>query len=184
VRKEMPTVRPLKDADVDAVRSIITSHFADEWSYDVPTNDESAGRYVRVAERDSQLVGVMALSIFNSKAQLRDAMHLIDTVESIPTATRYGFVHAGYVAPSVTGTGVGTQLIARLHEIGESDDVDVFAADAWFHGGADSPAKLLSANGYEVNRKRSIADHTEAPCPKCGHECVCEAALAVRSLSS
>ena len=64
-------------------------------------------------------------------------------------------------------------------EIGESNGVELFVADAWFHGAPDSPARLLDEHGYETVRTRSIADREE-PCPKCEGRCVCEAALVVR----
>ncbi|ERG97124.1 GNAT family N-acetyltransferase [Haloquadratum walsbyi] len=178
----MPSIRPFTDDDskTNEVASLITSHFADGWSYDVPVNNESAGTYVRVAEQNDTPVGVMALTIYESRKQLQDAMHLIDTVEQIPPESRYGFIHAGYVDPDRTGEGIGSSLIERLHDIGESRDVDHFIADAWFHGGPDSPAQLLTTHEYDIVHTHSIAGHTDGPCPKCGTSCVCEAALAVR----
>ena len=181
----MPVIRPLSNNqnEMNAVASLITSHFADGWSYDVPVNDESAGTFVRVAEQNDDLVGVMALTIYASRERLRDAMHLIDTVEPIPHESQYGFIHAGYVDPERTGEGIGSSLIELLHEIGESQGLNTFIADAWFHGGSDSPARLLTTHGYDVAHTHSIAGHTEGPCPKCGSTCVCEAALTIRSVS-
>jgi GNAT superfamily N-acetyltransferase len=178
----MVRVRPLEPADREAVMAIITAHFADGWSYEVPSNDEDAGTVVRVAERDGDIVGVMALSVYADAAAVRDAMHLFgaDDPVPLPDADRYGLVHAGYVAPSHTGTGVGSRLLDRLHAVGEDEGVTSFVADAWFHSAPDSPARLLAAHGYEVTHTRSIAGHTDGPCPKCGPECVCEAALVVR----
>ena len=180
----MLVIRPLTDnnSKMSEVTSLITSHFADDWSYDVPVNNESDGTFVRVAEKNNDTVGVMALTIYTSKEQLRDAMHLIDTVEPIPPGSQYGFIHAGYVDPERTGEGIGSSLIERLHDIGDSRDVDHFVADAWFHGGPDSPAQLLTTHEYDILHTHSIAGHTDGPCPKCGSSCVCEAALAVRSV--
>ena len=179
----MLTVRPLTPADRESVESIITAHLAGEGSYDVPIDDDQSGTYARVAERDSDPVGVMALSTYTAPERLREAMHLVDTTELVPEATRYGHVHAGYVAPRHTGEGIGTRLLECVHDIGEqSADVDVFVADAWFHGGSDSPARLLRAHDYEVRHTHSIAGHADGACPKCGQSCVCEAALAVRSV--
>ncbi len=179
----MLTIRPLTAADREPVESIITAHFADGWSYDVPMNDEQDGTFVRVAERDGDPLGVMALSTYTTLARLREAMHLVDTPDPVPDATRYGHIHAGYVAPAHTGEGIGSRLLERVHAVGERADVDVdvFVADAWFHGGPDSPARLLRAHDYEVVHAHSIAGHADGPCPKCGQPCVCEAALAVRS---
>ena len=175
----MPTVRPLDDGDRDAVTSLIAAHFADGWSYDLPADSPSAGTFVRVAERDGAPVGVMALSTYASRAKLRDAMHLIDTVDPVPAVATYGLVHAGYVHPDHTGSGIGSRLLGAIHSIGESNGVELFVADAWFHGAPDSPARLLDEHGYETVRTRSIADREE-PCPKCEGRCVCEAALVVR----
>ena len=179
----MPVIRPLTDnnSKTSEVASLVTSHFADDWSYDVPVNNESDGTFVRVAEKDTDPVGVMALTIYMSREQLQEAMHLIDTIEPIPSVSRYGLIHAGYVDPDRTGEGIGSSLIERLHEIGESRDVDLFVADAWFHGGPDSPAQLLTTHEYDILHTHSIAGHTDGPCPKCGTSCVCEAALTVRS---
>ncbi len=178
----MLTIRPPTAADREPVESIITAHFADGWSYDVPTNDERDGTFVRVATRGGDPLGVMALSTYTAPARLREAMHLVDTLEPVPTTARYGHVHAGYVAPTHTGEGIGSRLLEHVHAIGERDDVgvDVFVADAWFHGGVDSPARLLQTHGYEVVHTHSIAGHADGPCPKCGQPCVCEAALVVR----
>ena len=178
----MVVIRPLREADREAVAGIIATHLADEWSYEVPRNDEDGGTFVRVAERGQEVVGVMALSTYAESAALRDAMHLIGTADPIPEASRYGLVHAGYVAPDHTGAGVGSRLLERLHDVGGDNGVTAFVADAWFHGGPDSPARLLAAHGYDVVYTRSIAGHTDGPCPKCGSRCACEAALAVRSV--
>jgi GNAT superfamily N-acetyltransferase len=177
----MSTVRPLTDADREAVLTLITAHFAEERSYEVPENDECAGTYVRVAEREGKPVGVMALTTYDSRERVREAMHLVDTVEGVPSASTYGLVHAGYVAPAHTGTGIGSRLLERLHEIGDTNGVEVFVADAWFHGGPDSPADLLTTHGYDVVSTDSIAGHADGPCPKCGTPCACEAALTVRA---
>lgn len=177
----MLTIRPLTAADREPVESIITAHFADGWSYDVPTNDEREGTFVRVAERSGGPLGVMALTTYTTPARLREAMYLVDTLEPVPDAARYGHIHAGYVAPAHTGEGIGSRLLSHLHEVGERNGVDVFVVDAWFHGGGDSPARLLQTHDYEVVHTHSIAGHTDGPCPKCGQPCVCEAALAVRS---
>lgn len=179
----MPTVRPLTDADTEPVAEFITAHFSGERSYDVPVNDEAAGTFVRIAEDDDEPVGVMALSTYDSRTDLRDAMHLVDTVEPVPTATQYGLIHAGYVAPERTGNGIGSRLLRELHDIGEASGVEVFAADAWFHGGPDSPAHLLRSHGYDVVHTHSIAGHADGDCLKCSGECVCEAALTVRTVS-
>jgi len=178
----MVVIRPLQEADREAVAGIIATHLADEWSYELPRNDEDGGTFVRVAERGGSPVGVMALSTYAEPAALRNAMHLIETTDSIPEASRYGLVHAGYVAPDHTGAGVGSRLLERLHDVGGDNGVTAFVADAWFHGGPDSPARLLAAHGYDIVYTRSIAGHTDGPCPKCGSHCACEAALAVRSV--
>ena len=177
----MVVIRPLREADRAAVAGIIASHLADEWSYEVPRYDPSSGRFVRVAECEGEIVGVMALSTYADPAAVRDAMHLFGAGDRLPVpdAPRYGLVHAGYVAPGHTGEGVGSRLLERLHDLGDDAGVTAFVADAWFHGGPDSPARLLAAHGYDIVHTRSIAGHTD-PCPKCGTNCVCEAALAVR----
>lgn len=177
----MSTVRPLTDADRGDVLALITAHFAEEWSYEVPENDERGGSYVRVAEREGEPVGIMALTTYDSRERVREAMHLVDTAEGVPSASTYGLVHAGYVAPAHTGTGIGSRLLERLHEIGDTNGVEVFVADAWFHGGPDSPDGLLTTHGYDVVYTESIAGHADGPCPKCGTPCTCEAALTVRA---
>ena len=176
----MVTVRSLRESDREAVAGILAAHFADEWSYDLPVDDAANGTFVRVAERNGEVVGVMALSVYADRTGVRDAMHLFDTAEPLPATSRYGLVHAGYVAPAHTGDGVGSRLLERLHAIGAENGVTAFVADAWFHGGDDSPKRLLAAHGYDVVFTRSIAGHTDGPCPKCGTPCVCTAALVVR----
>jgi len=176
----MVTVRPLRPADREAVGAIIAAHLADGWSYELPRDDADTGTFVRVAEHDGSVVGVMALSTYADAADVRDAMHLFDTADRLPATPRYGLVHAGYVATDHTGAGVGSRLLERLHAIGAERGVTAFVADAWFHGGPDSPAGLLAGHGYDIVTTRPIEGHTDGPCPKCGADCVCEAALAVR----
>ena len=178
----MVVIRQPRAGDREAIAAIIAAHLADEWSYDVPRNDEEK-TFVRVAVRDSNPVGVMALSTYAEAAAVGDAMHLFETADPVPETSRYGLVHAGYVAPEHTGEGIGSRLLDRLHTVGEDAGVSTFVADAWFHGGPDSPARLLSSHGYTIVRTRSIAGHTDGSCPKCGARCVCEAALAIRSVA-
>ena len=179
----MVTVRPMRESDREATAAVVATHLADEWSYDLPRNDPTGGTFVRVAERAGEVVGVMALSRYADSAAVRDAMHLFDADDPLPLpeASRYGLVHAGYVDPDHTGEGVGSRLLDALHAIGDERGVTLFVADAWFHGGPDSPKRLLASHGYDIVHTRSIAGHTDGPCPKCGTDCVCEAALAVRS---
>ena len=179
----MTTVRPIRESDREAAGAIVAAHLDEGWSYDLPENDTDAGTFVRVAESDGDVVGVMALSTYTEAAAVRDAMHLFDTADPLPTAPRYGLVHAGYVAPDRTGEGVGSRLLERLHTVGAERGVATFVADAWFHGAPDSPAGLLAGHGYEVVHTRPIRDHTDGPCPKCGEPCVCAAALAVRPVN-
>ena len=178
----MMRLRPLMAADRQSVRDLITAHFSDNGSYTVTVNDESNGVYARVVEADGSIRGVMALTRYDTKAELGEAMHLVDTVAQIPTASIYGLIHMGYVASDHTGEGIGSRLLDRLHAIGAREGVDVFVSDAWFHGGTDTPEHLLRNHGYEVAFKRPLSGgHAEDDCPKCTGECVCEAALTVRT---
>ncbi|WP_338737872.1 GNAT family N-acetyltransferase [Haloplanus salilacus] len=106
----MLIIRPLTAADRELVKSIITAHFTGGGSYNVPTNNEGNGTFVRVAERNGALLGVIALSTYTAPAQLCEAMHLIDTPDPVD-ATWYGHVHAGYAAPAHTGEGIGSRLL-------------------------------------------------------------------------
>ena len=174
-------IRPLIQADREPVSELITAHFTVDRSYEFPVNDECDGTVARVAEEDGEIIGVMALSTYTAAEDLCDAMHLIDTVDLVPQRPMYGLVHAGYTAPERTGEGIGSQLLAALHDIGTTNGVDVFVADAWFHGGPDSPAELLAAYGYDIVHTHSIAGHADGTCHKCPGSCTCEAALAVRT---
>jgi GNAT superfamily N-acetyltransferase len=176
----MVELRPLGEADVEPVRELIARHFEAGSDYDVDTDDEAAGEFARVAERDGVIAGVMALRIVETRAALAEAMHMFDDATGVPAADRYGFVHMGYVDADHTGEGIGSRLLEELHRIGRERGVDTYVADAWFHGGPDSSEALLSGYGYEVVRRRSIAGHADGDCPKCGPDCVCEAALTVR----
>lgn len=179
--RTMVRLRPLTDADRGRVEALITAHFRGTDSYDVAVDDPADGTYARVAETDDGVVGAMALSTYDDAADLRAAMHLLDTVEPVPAADVYGLVHMGYVAADRTGEGIGGRLLRRLHEIGERAGVDVFVGDAWFHGGPDTPEYLLTANGYEVAFRRPMSGgHGDDGCPKCDGRCACEAALVVR----
>ena len=118
----------------------------------------------------------------------------------LPRSPRYAInVHIGahYGDKAATADrfcAVVDDLAPRARErlVVENDDTDSLwgvtelvdaVADAWFHGGPDSPKRLLASHGYDIVHTRSIAGHTDGPCPKCGTDCVCEAALAVRSVA-
>ena len=180
----MTQIRPLTEADRAEVERLITTHFSDSDSYTVVLNNESSGRYVRVAESNGDIVGVMALTAYSSQRDVAQAMHLIDTVNPVPAAETYGLVHMGYIAAEQTGEGIGGMLLHRLHNLGEQHGIDAFVSDAWFHGGPDTPKYLLTNHGYEIVFKKSIAGYSDTECTKCPDECVCEAALAVRLRSS
>lgn len=101
-------------------------------------------------------------------------MHLIDTAEPIPTAETYGLVHMGYVATEQTGkgNGIGSTLLNRLHTLGEQHGIDVFVSDAWFHGGEDTPKRLLINHGYNVIFTNSAAEFTKSIAGYVDTECI------------
>lgn len=180
----MTQLRPLTESDQPQVEQLITTHFSDSDSYTVVVDDEKSGQYVRVAESDGEIHGVMAVTAYSTLRDVVQAMHLVDTAEPIPTAETYGLVHMGYVSAEQTGNGIGSLLLERLHTLGEQHGIDVFVSDAWFHGGEDTPEQLLTSHGYDVVFSKSIAGYADTGCSKCPGECVCEAALAVREGSA
>ena len=180
----MVQLRPLIESDRSQVEQLITRHFSDSDSYTVVVNNEENGRYVRVAESDGEIHGVMAVTAYSTLGDVVQAMHLVDTAEPIPAAETYGLVHMGYVSAEQTGNGIGSLLLERLHTLGEQHGIDVFVSDAWFHGGEDTPEQLLTSHGYDVVFSKSIAGYADAGCTKCPGECVCEAALTVRDGST
>lgn len=175
----MTRLRRPERAERDEIESLITAHFDDRSDYDVTLGRED-DEFVRVAERDGRIVGVMAVHTTETRAALADEMYFFDDADPVPSAGCYGLVHMGYVRESETGRGIGGRLLSELHAVGRRQGVDVFVADAWFHGGPDSPERLLLSRGYEAVRRQSIVGHADGDCPKCGADCVCEAALLVR----
>jgi|GEM_PF-303404 len=126
-----------------------------------------------------EILGVMALREFESPTAVAEEMYFFDDPALLPEASRYGHLEMGYVRDGATGRGIGSRLLERLHAIGAERGVDLFVADSWYHGGADSPKKLFDRHGYETIHREPI-ERPAAECPKCERECTCEGALVVR----
>ncbi len=175
------TIRPARPDDVDELEALITDHFGPDADYTVTVHPDDPDRVVRVAaDETGALVGVMGLTVLDSQAAVGEEMYLVETTDPVPSAGRYGLLEMGYTRDGATGQGVGSRLLDSLHRVGRERDVDLFLADAWFHGGPDSPERFFAGHGYEVTHRRSMAGHADGECSKCGPDCVCEAALVVR----
>ena len=194
-------IRDPRPDEAGTLEELITSHFSEGSSYGVdlglddPTyhvlvaveSGEDAGTgdgdaETDVTDADERILGVMALREFSDPTAVAEEMYFFDDPDLLPPADRYGHLEMGYVRPEATGRGIGSRLLARLHALGAERGVDLFVADSWFHGGADSPEKLFDGHGYETVHREPI-ERSAAECPKCEGECVCEAALAVRRVA-
>ena len=175
------SVRPATPADEDELERLITDHFGPDADYTVAVHPDDPDRVVRVAADESgTLVGVMGLTVCDTQAAVGEEMYLVETTDPVPPAERYGLLEMGYTRDGYAGRGIGSRLLDRLHEAGRERDVALFLADAWFHGGPDSPEPFFERHGYEVRHRRSMAGHADGDCSKCGPDCVCEAALVAR----
>ncbi|MFW6317553.1 MAG: GNAT family N-acetyltransferase [Halorubrum sp.] len=192
-------IRDPRPDDADELESLITAHFSEGSSYGVDLGLDDPTYHVLVAadadvdagggddadvdaggdDDRGSILGVMALREFEDPAAVAEEMYFFDDPGLIPAADRYGHLEMGYVRDGATGRGIGSRLLERLHEIGAERGVDLFLADSWYHGGADSPEKLFDRHGYETVHREPI-DRSAAECPKCEVECTCEAAIAVR----
>lgn len=174
-------IREPRRDEADAIESLITDHFSEGSSYDVDLGIGDPDRHVRIAhEGDGTLLGVMGISVHDDAPAVAEEMHMFDTPEPIPAADRYGLLHMGYVREEATGRGVGSRLVERLEGIGRRRDVDCFLADSWYHGGDDSPERLLDRAGYETIVRELIEDRSAEECPKCEAVCTCERAMACK----
>jgi ribosomal protein S18 acetylase RimI-like enzyme len=189
-------IRAPRPEDADELEALITAHFSEGSSYGVDLGIGDPTYHVLVAvetggdagigasddagaDADGRILGVMALREFDDPAAVADEMYFFDDASLIPDAERYGHLEMGYVRDGATGRGIGSRLLERLHAIGAERGVDLFLADSWYHGGADSPEKLFDRHGYETVHREPI-ERPAAECPKCEVECICDAALAVR----
>ncbi len=176
------TVRPATPAEEDDLEALVTEHFGPDADYTVTATPDDPDRTLRVAVDESGTrLGVMGLTVLDGVAAVGEEMYLVETTDPVPPADRYGLLESGYVREGHAGRGVGSRLLGAVHRFGRERDVDLFLADAWFHGGPDSPEPFFERSGYEVVHRRSMAGHADGECPKCGADCVCEAALVVRS---
>lgn len=197
-------IRAPRPADADELEALITAHFAEGSSYGVDLGLGDPAYHVLVAtevdgdeetggggdggtggddggtDGDSRILGVMALREFADSAAVADEMYFFDDPALVPAAERYGHLEMGYVRDGATGRGIGSRLLERLHAMGSERGVDLFLADSWYHGGADSPEKLFDRHGYETVHREPI-ERSAAECSKCEVECTCDAALAVRA---
>ena len=193
-------IRDPRPDDAEELEALITAHFSEGSSYGVDLGLDEPTYHVLVAVEgrggdagpdtegdddtgsgadDAPILGVMALREFEDPAAVADEMYFFDDPELIPDAERYGHLEMGYVRDGATGRGIGSRLLERLHAIGADRGVDLFLADSWYHGGADSPERLFGRHGYETVHREPI-ERPAAECSKCEVECTCEAALAVR----
>ncbi len=185
-------IRDPRPGDADELEALITAHFSEGSSYGVDLGIGDPTYHVLVAvegeggagpdaggDVDGPILGVMALREFADPGAVADEMYFFDDPDLIPAADRYGHLEMGYVRDGATGRGIGSRLLERLHAVGAERGVDLFLADSWYHGGADSPEKLFDRHGYETVHREPI-DRPADECPKCEVECTCDAALAVR----
>ncbi|WP_434521035.1 GNAT family N-acetyltransferase [Halorubrum sp. AS12] len=187
-------IRDPEPGDAEALEALITSHFSEGSTYGVDLGLDDPTYHVLVAveggaedgeeaggesDPDDAILGVMALREFDEPAAVADEMYFFDDPGLLPSAGLYGHLEMGYVSEEATGRGIGSRLLERLHAVGAERGVDLFLADSWYHGGADSPEKLFDAHGYETVHRDPI-ERSADECPKCEGECVCEGALAVR----
>jgi GNAT superfamily N-acetyltransferase len=175
-------IRDPRPGDAEELEALITAHFSEGSSYGVDLGLDDPTYHVLVAaevDDGGPILGVMALREFADPSAVADEMYFFDDPDLIPDAERYGHLEMGYVRDGATGRGIGSRLLDRLHEVGAEREVDLFLADSWYHGGADSPEKLFDRQGYETVHREPI-DRPAAECSKCEVECTCEAAIAVR----
>jgi Acetyltransferase (GNAT) family. len=121
----------------------------------------------------------MALTRHQSRDAVAEEMYFFDSADGLPQADQYGLLEMGYVRPSATGRGIGTQLLREIERLGSAHDVEWFVSDAWYHGGTDSPRRLFEHNGYDTIRTTPFTPSSEV-CPKCGPDCRCEGAIVVK----
>lgn len=172
-------IREPRPDDRAELESLINDHFSENASYEVSLGLQSSQYHVRVAEsRDKTLLGVLGIEVFSDPASVIDSMYFFDRPDILPSAEYYGHLQMGYVRADATGNGVGSQLLDRIHSIGLEHNVELFAADAWYHGGPDSPEGLFQKHDYDVIHRDPI-ERPAADCPKCTTTCTCEAALPV-----
>ncbi|ERH06467.1 MAG: hypothetical protein J07HN4v3_02085 [Halonotius sp. J07HN4] len=172
-------IREPKPSDRTELEALITEHFSAGSSYEVTLGLDDPTFELRVATTDEQLLGVMAVNALSDAQAVAEEMHFFDSTEHLPTANRYGLLETGYVRDGFTGQGIGSQLLKRIHELADKLDTDVLIADCWYHGGSDSPEKLMDSHGYDTVRREPLEEPFDA-CPKCIAECTCQKALAVR----
>lgn len=168
-------------SDRTELESLITEHFPTGNSYEVTLGLDDPTFELRVATAAEQLLGVMAVNVLNDTQAVAEEMHFFDSTEHFPTADQYGLLETGYVREGFTGQGIGSRLLERIHELANRLNVDVLLADCWYHGGSDSPEKLMDRHGYETVHREPL-EEPFGNCPKCAAECACQKALAVRQI--
>ena len=172
-------IREPVPGDETPLEDLITAHFSEGASYGVDLSISDPTRHVRVAADDEERLGVMGVNCLDDAAAVAEAMYFFDDPEGLPPADRYGLLEMGYVRADATGQGIGSRLLETVERVGRECDVDWFVVDSWYHGGPDSPQRLLAPNGYETVRTTPI-ERPASECPKCEVECTCEGAMGVR----
>ena len=175
---ESLTIRQPRPSDEGPIAELITAHFTPGSSYDVRLGLGDPSYHVRVATVDGAVVGTMALNLLSAPGAVADATYFFEDPGIVPGAERYGLLEMGYVREGFTGRGIGRRLLGAIETVGVEHGVELFLADAWYHGGADSPRRLLESGGYEIRHCEPVA--WDDQCPKCDGECVCEGVLVAR----
>lgn len=177
-------------ADKPALRALLSQHISEEnldaYYERLPTdrffdpNDQSA-LYVAVEEPTDCLVGMTALTHYDSVNAIRDALN----GETLPTAAdlqpeqtvdSVGYLSVAYVAERCLREGVGRTLREHVEETARAHGLDALFAEVWMYDDTRDGRWPLRQSGY-TEVFRSDEYWPSLSCSYCGDECECLGAV-------
>lgn len=196
MRSVMPfSIRPLRDADTAAVRSLWADRFgvrdaiATSWLDAALDPKHSVRGHVAVCrpDRGESASPVVGFGLFDvaGPSYTRDYLGLDVLDVAFTPAPRTGIFHMYCVRTSWEGRGVGTALFARHRSVCRDEHVPQAVGIAWRREHHPDSRALFDAFGFHRLATVDLFYDRVAPrvhCPDCNGPCTCAATLYVRSI--
>lgn len=187
-------IRSFEQRDANRVYDII-GHYRDGGldSYPFPvdrfTDPDDVTAFARVAvdTETDQAVGVLALYLFDTIADVReklsgDPIPSIETLSPSVDCERYGYIASGYVHPDYLRQGLGQRLLSEIESVGRDCGVGAFFTELWGHDEEKDARRLFDKAGYEEVFSEpqywgSGGSDSSTACPRCSGSCTCLGAI-------
>lgn len=178
-------IRKATVADEDFVfENIIKPHLREPEAYEISFSSK-LDVYPYLVEEDGIPISVTVLHILDAQHVHQEFSIIdqsIDSIMGIPPGETVGLLRTGFTSPEYTGNGYGTALLDAVTAVATINNAGYLVAEAWCHGGEDSPNNLLETAGFEQKPVCKNWVKNSEDCIKCGGDCSCEAVLYTKDI--